>query len=263
MKFFKRILAVAMPMVLLASCKKYQDVRDAAYPDQTVYLPAAVTGISVNGIYSINAVALPGYTYRYVADIPNKKLNIPLSVYRAGVNNKGSVTASVSANTDTVSKFIAAGKFPAVTELLPADKYNLSGSITIPDGQGNGDFVLSVDLNFLLANPTKKYAIGIALASSSKAPGASSVVIVWIDPAFLVPTANFSTTVSGRTVTFANSSTYAAIYGWNYGDGSAGSTAAAASYTYTAAGTYTITLTATGALGSFNPSVKTATVTIL
>ncbi len=263
MKIFKRIIMLAAPLLLLASCKKYQDIRDASYPDQTVYFPAAVTGVSTNGIYSINAVAVPGYTFRYVADVPNKKLNIPLSVYRAGVTTKGSVTASVSANTDTVNKFIAAGKFPAGTELLPTDKYTLGNSVTVADGQDAGDFMLSVDLNFLLANPTKKYAIGVALASSSKSLAASSVAIVLIDPAFLVPTSAFTTTTSGRTITFSNTSSNAATYNWNYGDGTAGSTAIAASYTFAAAGTYTITLTATGALGVFNPSVKAMTVTVM
>ncbi len=263
MKSFKSILTLAIPVLLLASCKKYQDIKDAAYPDQTVYLPAAVSGVSSNGIYSINAVAVPGYSFRYVADVPNKKLNIPLSVYRAGTTTKGTITASVSANTDTVNKFIAAGKFPAGMELLPTDKYMLGNSVTVADGQDAGDFTLSVDLNFLLANPIKKYAIGVGLANSSKGLAPSSVAIVWIDPAFLVPTANFTTSVSGRTITFSNTSTNAATYSWNYGDGSAGSTAAAASYTYTAAGTYTITLTAAGALGALNPAVKTATVTVL
>ena len=252
-----------MPVLLLASCKKYQEVKDAGYPDQTIYFPAAVSGVSTNGIYSINAVAVPGYTFRYVADVPNKKLNIPLSVYRAGTTTKGTITASVSANTDTVNKFLAAGKFPAGTELLPADKYTLGNAVTIADGQDAGDFMLSVDLNFLLANPTKKYAVGMSLASSSKGLAASSVAVILIDPAFLTPAAAFTTTISGRTVTFSNTSANAASYSWNYGDGSTGSTATAASYTYAAAGTYTITLTATGALGALNQAVKTMTVSVM
>lgn len=262
MKIIKSILITALPLLLLASCRKYRDVNDAAYPDQTVYFPAAVNGVSTNGIYFINSVATPGFAFRYVADVAAKKLNIPLAVYRAGVNTKGSTTVSIALNTDTVSKFLAAGKFPTGTEALPADKYTFDNSATITDGSDEGNFKLSVDLNFLLANPTKKYAVGLGLSTSSKGLAPSSVLIILIDPSFLLPAANFSTTVSGKTVTFSNTSTNAANYSWNYGDGSAPSTAAAASYTYAAAGTYTITLTATGALGAFNPAVKTATVTV-
>ena len=262
MKILKRIMMLAIPVVMLASCKKYQNIIDAAYPDQTVYFPAAVTGVSTNGIYSINAVAVPGYTFRYVADVAGKKLNIPLSVYRAGTTTKGSITASVAANTDTVNKFIAAGKFPAATEVLPSDKFTLGNSVTVADGQDAGDFILSVDLNFLLANPTKKYAIGVALANSSKGLAASSVAIVWIDPAFLVPTANFTTSISTRTVSFSNTSSNALSYIWDYGDGTPLSIGTALPHTYSAAGTYTIKLVSSGALGDFNKATYTSIVVI-
>jgi hypothetical protein len=263
MKLLKQSATFFLAALLAASCTKYKEIGDTDfYPDQKVYLPAAVAGASIDGIFSINAVAVPGRAFRYVADVPNKKLTIPLSVYRAGLDNIGAVSVGIAVNTDTVAKFLASGKFPVGTELLPADKYTLGTSVTLADGEGTGDFMLSVDLNFLLANPTKKYAVGVALVKSSKVLAASSVAIVWIDPAFLVPTANFTTTISGRTITFSNTSTNGATYSWNYGDGSTGSTAAAASYTYAAAGTYTISLTTTGALGTFNPALKTATVTV-
>lgn len=264
MNVIKLIAAFFVASLVMTSCSKYKEIGDSDfYPDQKVYLPAAVDGVSSSGVYYVNAVATPGRIFRYVADVPNKKLNIPLAVYRAGLNTKGSVSVSVSPNTDTVAKFLAAGKFPAGTELLPADKYTLDNAVTITDGNSKGDFNLSVDLNFLLANLTKKYALGIGVTSSSKSLAPSSVMVLLIDPAFLVPTANFTTTVSGKTVNFSNTSTNAVGYSWNYGDGSTASTAPAAPYTYTAPGTYTVTLTVNGALGAANPAVKTATVTVL
>jgi PKD repeat protein len=147
--------------------------------------------------------------------------------------------------------------------MLPAGKYEVPSSVTIPDGAGDAPFNFSVDLDYLVANPTKKFAIGVAVSTAGKKTGANRLAVLLIDASFLVPVANFTTSITGRTVSFSNTSVNGVSYTWNYGDGSALSTAAAATYTYTAAGTYMVTLTATGALGASNPSVKTATVTVL
>ena len=57
---------------------------------------------------------------------------------------------------------------------------------------------------------------------------------------------NFSTCTSDNTVTLVNSSTSAANYTWDFGDG-IGSNATNPTHTYSVVGTYTITLTATNA----------------
>lgn len=263
MNFFKQIAAFSIIALLVASCSKYKEIGDTDfYPDQKVYLPAAVDGVSSNGIYQINSVAVPGQKYRYVADVPNKKLVLPLSVYRAGLGNNGALSVNILANTDTITKFLAAGKFPAGTELLPADKYTIGSSVTISDGAETADFTLTVDLNFLLANPTKKYAIGVGVTANGKGLGAASTAVILIDPAFLLPTASFTTTVGTRTVNFSNTSLNAATYSWDYGDGTPVSTDKATAHTYAAAGTYTIKLTVSGALGDFNKAVYSSSVVI-
>ncbi|KRB06220.1 S8 family serine peptidase [Lysobacter sp. Root690] len=77
------------------------------------------------------------------------------------------------------------------------------------------------------------------------------------------PVANFSSSVSGLTVSFTDSSTDSdgsiASRSWNFGDGTT-STAANPSKTYSAAGTYTVTLTVTDDDGATN--TKTGTVTV-
>lgn len=257
------LFAVLIAAPVLFSCTKYKEINDEAYPDQTVYLPVAVEGNSTSGVYFINKVAVPGQVYRYQVDAAAKRLRIPMAAYRSGVDKKGAIEVSVSANADTANRMLLAGKLPAGTELLPAGKYELPSSVTIADGAGDAPFNFNVDLDYLVANPTKKFALGVGISSNSKVPGANRLAVVLIDASFLVPVANFTTSVSGRTVSFSNTSVNGISYTWNYGDGSAPSTATAAPYTYTAAGTYTVTLTATGALGTANPSVKTATVTVL
>lgn len=264
MKVVKFIPALFIVSLLATSCKKYKEIGDASYSEQTVYMPAGVEGNSVSGIYRVNAVATAGQVYRYIADVTGRKLNIPLAVYRSGIDTKGSIDVVIAANVDTVNKLIAANRFPAVTELLPVDKYTLTPSVNIADGEGDKGFTLSVDLNFLLANLTKKYAIGVTISSAQKKSGAASTAVIYIDPAFLVPVANFTTTVnaSTKTVTFSNTSVNSNSWVWEYGDGTPNSTERAVPHTYTAAGSYTVKLTASGALGDFNKSVFTATVVI-
>lgn len=79
----------------------------------------------------------------------------------------------------------------------------------------------------------------------------------------LAPVANFSSSVSGLTVSFTDSSTDSdgtiASRSWSFGDGTA-STVASPSKTYSAAGTYTVTLTVTDNAGA--TSTKTASVTV-
>jgi PKD repeat protein len=262
MKLFKSITVTFLLPLLLISCKKYQEIRPSNFSDQQIYMPAAVAGNSVNGIYRVNAVAVPGQVFRYVADVAGGRLNIPLAVYRSGANSNANIQVTITPNTDTVNKLILANGFPAPTELLPSSRYTLVNSVTIDDGQSYKGFNLSLDLNFLLANLTKDYAIGIGVSSTQVASAPASTTVVFIDPAFLVPTANFTRTISGRTVSFANTSLNTNAWSWNYGDGSAVSTLSAAPYTYANPGTYTITLTARGALGSFNPSTFTSVVVI-
>jgi subtilisin family serine protease len=82
-------------------------------------------------------------------------------------------------------------------------------------------------------------------------------------PANVAPVANFTSTVSGLTATFTDSSTDSdgsiVSRSWNFGDGTS-STATNPTKTYTAAGTYTVTLTVTDDDGA--TQAKTSSVTV-
>ncbi|RNF83797.1 M20/M25/M40 family metallo-hydrolase [Montanilutibacter psychrotolerans] len=77
------------------------------------------------------------------------------------------------------------------------------------------------------------------------------------------PVANFSSTVSGLTATFTDSSSDSdgtiASRSWNFGDGTT-STATNPSKTYTAAGTYTVSLTVTDDDGATNTKTQSVSV---
>lgn len=80
----------------------------------------------------------------------------------------------------------------------------------------------------------------------------------------VAPTANFTSSVSGLTAQFTNTSTDSdgtiASSQWSFGDGTT-STASSPSKTYTAAGTYTVTLTVTDNLG-LKSVARSSTVTV-
>jgi serine protease len=82
-------------------------------------------------------------------------------------------------------------------------------------------------------------------------------------PGNQAPVANFTSSVSGLTVSFSDSSSDSdgsiASRSWNFGDGTT-STATSPSKTYSAAGTYTVTLTVTDNGGATH--TKTASVTV-
>jgi PKD repeat protein len=78
------------------------------------------------------------------------------------------------------------------------------------------------------------------------------------------PVANFTFTTSGLSASFTNTSTDSdgtiASQSWNFGDGSAASTASSPSHTYAAGGTYQVALTVTDNQGATNTLTKAVTV---
>jgi len=174
-----------MTIVLIAaltSCE-YQDIADADYPDQLIYMPAAT-----NGIFYINTVPTPNITnptpgnnYRYKIDEANNKFIVPLSAYRSGVNNKGSFTVDIVVNNDTISQLLTTGALPSGTLQLPSDKYSISSSVEMKNGEELAPFDLSIDLSFLKANsPGKNYAIAVTISSDAREtnPALATTIIV-------------------------------------------------------------------------------------
>ena len=278
--FLSNTVLVVLAVATLIACNKNNSYIDVAYPAQTIYLSQAAlatVGPGANGFYNLTP-NVPAQSQRSSVDATGGKLNIPLGIVKSGVSTKGAYTISISANTDSINKLIAAGKFvvasdPAVTtELLPTTAYMLPASVDIADGSLTASFNLSVDLNFLTASfnaaPKKRYAVAVTISTGAKASAVNTALataVVLIDTRQVIPPiTNFVSYVTKdtKTAVFTNTTGNGISYSWNYGDGSAPESAVSPSHTYAASGTYTVTLTATGVAGSGAPVVKTGTVVV-
>lgn len=263
--FFIPALAL---ITFLTSCD-YREIGEVNYGDQKIYIPAAAAADGsggFNGLYNISTLAVTNRDFRYVVDKTNRKLNIPLSVFRSGAILSGDVNVDITSKADTVNKIITNGVLKGTSALvLPSTAFTLESNVNIPSGASTSAFTLSVDLNYLLSKLTNQHVIGISISSTQVALTAKyATAIIYIDPQFLVPSAGFTflTNTGTKKIDFKNSSVNGLTYSWNYGDGSAIETTISPSHTYTTSGSYSVTLTAFGALGDENKSALTKTVVV-
>ncbi len=262
----KLLIAIAGLAFLMVSCD-YQEVADADYPDQKLYMPTAVGGNYVidNVPQRLDFLPTPGQAYRFKVD--GTKFIVPLGVYRSGIARKGMVKASITIKNDTIATLLAASSLPVGTLVLPADKYSLPASVDVADGGAVGIFNMDIDLNYLRSFPDAIFALGVSVSSTdiSVNPLLKTTVLV-IYTKLLKPVADFTSKADAtnvKKIVFSNISTYGMTYSWNFGDGAAVSTEKSPSYTYPAAGTYNVTLTTIGATGDLDKTTKTLSVTVL
>lgn len=261
-----KLLLAFLACMVISSCE-YKEIADANYPDQQIYLPIA----SQSGYYIINSVpslstvnATPGQPLRFTVDINKNQFNIPLSVYRSGINNIGTFNVDISVNTDTITKLIASESLDNVTSLLPNDKYSIGSNVNLIDGKESGSFMLHVDLGFLKTMaPNKKFALAVSIASAERPniPSLSTGIIV-IDTKIMIPTASFTYTVdatNSNNINFTNTSQNIATNIWDFGDGLT-STTPNPTHAYTEKGNYTVKLTVTGVSG--DELIKTTQITV-
>lgn len=161
---------IAFGILIFFACISchYEEIQDAPYPAQTIYMPAAVRGIyDISVVVDTYGVPTPGGPSRFSIDESGNELIIPLGIYRAGINNDGGFSVDISVNSDTVNVLIVNGTLPGV-EVLPSDAYSLPASVFVEDGEELGNFTLSVDVDFLKANPGKLYAIAVEIFTNER-----------------------------------------------------------------------------------------------
>jgi len=254
-------------VLIFSACDPGTPLRDAEYPEQVIYLPAAVGGwFEINDIARrIGDPPIPGNPFKYVIDLENRQFIVPLGVYRAGIDNIGEFTVNIAANSDTIDDIIAAGD--TIISLLPSDQYTMVNSVDMPNGEELAKFDLVIDLDFLRNNfPTGVYALGVSISSPNRDtnPDLSTAIVV-IHTTIIKPTADFSYSsdeTDPNTIDFLNNSTMATSYSWDFGDGSEAADEENPSHTYATSGTYAVILTATGITGDEDKSVFTTDITV-
>lgn len=249
----KLLLAFPLLAITIISCD-YQSVAEANYPDQQIYMPAAISGV-----YTIDNISATNAPFRYIMDNDNKKIIIPLGIYRSGVNNNGNINVDIKINNDTVNNLISAGDLIGYDntnlDTLPADKYSLPSNVLFNSGIENVNMQLVIDIPFLLANPNKRFALGITISSNDvEANPLLSTIIVLINTNFIFPKPNYSYVADSQDSTvaiFTNTSLFCVKYTWDFGDGSPvfiGVTPPA--HKYDSLGIYNFKLTVQGVTGN-------------
>lgn len=258
-------VAISLMSILLFSCEYETPVRDAEYPEQTIYMPAAANGFfMINDISrKIGELPFDGNPYRYLVDLPNKKFVIPLSVYRAGIDNKGAFKVNIAINADTILTLREENKVPWNAILLPDGKYSIVNSVEMKNGEEVAPFDLLVDLDFLRENyPDKLFILGVSISSQQRKTNPKlSTTVVMVDTKIIKPTADFTFEVKNKEVIFTNNSLMSENYSWDFGDGNV-SNENSPSHVYSSSGVYTVTLTSVGITGEEDKSVKSIKVTI-
>lgn len=169
------MFAILLGFILILGSCVYEDIRDADYLDQKIYMPAANSVIyDVSSVQSLHPEhPSSGAPYRFQIDESSNEFIIPLSVYRSGADNNGTFSVMVIVDVDTVATLIDEGAFGPFSNgsdvsLLAQDEYSLPASVTVTGGEDHERFLLLVDLEFLRANRGESYALGISVASDQR-----------------------------------------------------------------------------------------------
>lgn len=269
MRIEKRIIYATLSIVCLLGCMscEYKDVADSDYPDGKVYMPIAYDGkvYKINDVTKTNVnIPTPGEVNRYTVHKDDNKFNIPLGVYRSGINVDKNIKVEISVNSTIISDLIADGVLGDTVLQLQADKYTLPSEVQINKKERSASFDLVVDLAFLRNQTPKVYVLGMTVASGDMEVNQDlSTLVVLIDTRMMLPTVDFEAIISKtdkKHVDFANNSKYGLSYSWDFGDGNT-STEESPAHTYAQVGSYQVKLSLTGLYGDVIKFEKEVTIT--
>jgi len=182
MKNIYTIVAALAAVFALSSCAT--KIVDADYPSQTIYITAAANG----SVYTIDKVdthiaqtPTPGATYRFLIDWDKATFTVPLSVYRAGIDTKGTIKVNLIEDSSIIDDMLIAGTLDESVEVVNKAFLEFPESVTIEEGSNLGKFNAVYDLTYLMANPGKKMAYAFRIECSSKINEKLSYLVVLID----------------------------------------------------------------------------------
>ena len=95
--------------------------------------------------------------------VEGSTINVVLGVYRSGLQELQGYTVDVISRADTINQLITDGVL-ANAALLPDDTYSIPGNLTVPDGEREMTFHLSIDRNAISANYPSFVGMNLVLA---------------------------------------------------------------------------------------------------
>lgn len=101
--------------------------------------------------------------------INNNNINIVLGVYRSGLQALDGYSVSIVTEPETVNQLITDNTLTNAV-LLPDDTYSIPTSITVPSGEREAVFYLTIDRNVLLNNYPSYIDMNLILAVSITNP---------------------------------------------------------------------------------------------
>lgn len=171
-----------MLLVGLIGCKKGDGGLD--YGFAYVYMPQSLQSGGSNIVYNVPA-GFDSATYNYSIDVSTNKLNVMLGVSCSGKLSNNGYSVNITTNADTVNEAIATGSLGNNTVLLPDNFYTLPQTVTVPSGQYQSAFYLSVDINQLKTLSGKKAALAVSLTNPTKVQlnpaNAETIVLIDVD----------------------------------------------------------------------------------
>lgn len=222
-------------------------------------VPSAGFSSSANGLtVTFTNTTTNGTTYSWdFGDGGNSTDVNPVHTY--ATDGTYTVTLSASNNCGTVTKSQSVTVSTAPTAGFTVSTNSGCAALSVQVTNTSSNNATSFDWQFPGGNPSSSNqqnppavsydlpgTYTITLTASNAAGSSTFTQTVVVNPG---PTAGFSSTVSGLTATFANTSSNALTYSWDFGDGNSSSDANP-THDYAADGSYTVVLTVSNNCGS-------------
>lgn len=156
-----------------------------------IYMPQA--SIKDGGNTHDYPVPLNNGINNYILDTVKNTIDIPLGVYRSGLEVLQSYSVKFGVDVDSTNQTITAGSISQAV-ILPSDVYTIPADITVPDGKREATFYLTIDREKLIANYPQYYkkqlvlVVGISDPTKYELNQSLSKTTVIIDGAFFMPT---------------------------------------------------------------------------
>lgn len=136
--------------------------------------PASEQQWGIAKVYMPQASVQSGSNHNYIVpsgtnefnknyNLENNSVNVVLGVYRSGLQPLEGFSVDVGTRADTVNQLINDGVLTGAI-LLPEDAYELPATISVPGGQREATFYLSINRDKLLADHPEAAGMDLVLA---------------------------------------------------------------------------------------------------